>query len=107
GGATARQLRTFLERNEVDLAELINNLVTTGDIVVKRIPGIRQLLILYPYVVAGGYTVVSNSANADGLYDAHFGLVLTIDPHVCAEGYGSPIRAPQDRTDLPMDEAAR
>lgn len=106
GGATARQLRTFLERNEVDLAELINNLITTGEIVVERLPGVRQLLILYPYVVAGGYTVVSKSANADGLYDAHFGLVLTIDPHVCVEGYGTEIRPPQDRTDLPMNETA-
>ena len=107
GSATARQLRTFLERNEVDLAELINNLVTTGEIVVTRIPGIRQLLILYPYVVAGGYTVVSKSANSDGLYDAHFGLILTTDPHVCVEGYDTPIRAPQDLTDLPMNETAR
>ena len=30
GSATANQLRTFLEENDVDLGELINNLVTTG-----------------------------------------------------------------------------
>ena len=34
GSVTATQLRTFLEDNRVDLADLINNLVTTGDIVV-------------------------------------------------------------------------
>ena len=35
--------------------------------------------MLYPYVVEGGFTVVSKSPET-GLYDAHFGLVLTNDP---------------------------
>ena len=61
GSVTATQLRTFLEDNRVDLADLINNLVTTGDIVVKHLPGIRQILVVYPYVVEGGFTVVSKS----------------------------------------------
>ena len=59
GSVTATQLRTFLEDNRVDLADLINNLVTTGDIVVQHLPGIRQILVVYPYVVEGGFTVVS------------------------------------------------
>ncbi len=82
GSVTATQLRTFLQDNRVDLADLINNLVTTGDIVVKHLPGIRQILVVYPYVVEGGFTVVSKSPET-GLYDAHFGLVLTNDPTVC------------------------
>ena len=61
GSATATQLRTFLEQNRVDLAELINNLVTTGDVIVKHLPGIEQILVIYPYVVEGGFTVVSKS----------------------------------------------
>ena len=107
GSATSRQLRTFLARNDVDLGELINNLVTTGEITVKRLPGVEQLLILYPYVLAGGYTVVSKSANTDGLYDAHFGLILTTEPSVCLEGYDTRVREPQDVRDLPMNEDAR
>ena len=59
GSATATQLRTFLEENEVDLGELINNLVTTGEVVVKHIDGVEQILVVYPYVVEGGFTVVS------------------------------------------------
>ena len=39
-------------------AELINNLVTTGEVVVKHLDGIEQILVLYPYVVEGGFTVV-------------------------------------------------
>ena len=48
GSATATQLRTFLEDNQVDLGELINNLVTTGDVIVKHLPGIAQILVIYP-----------------------------------------------------------
>ena len=61
GSVTANQLRTFLEDNRVDLGELINNLVTTGDVVVKHLDGVAQMLVIYPYVVEGGFTVVSKS----------------------------------------------
>ena len=107
GSVTATQLRTFLEDNRVDLADLINNLVTTGDIVVKHLPGIRQILVVYPYVVEGGFTVVSKSPET-GLYDAHFGLVLTNDPTVCHSGYQSTdTRLPQDGSNRPMNVNAR
>ena len=106
GSATATQLRTFLQDNRVDLAELINNLVTTGDVVVKHLDGVRQILVIYPYVVEGGFTVVSKSPDT-GLYDAHFGLVLTQDPKVCEHGYeGTDVRSPQDRGDRPMNTKA-
>jgi phospholipid/cholesterol/gamma-HCH transport system substrate-binding protein len=107
GSVTATQLRTFLEDNRVDLADLINNLVTTGDIVVRHLPGIRQILVVYPYVVQGGFTVVSKSPDT-GLYDAHFGMVLTNDPTVCHQGYQSTdTRPPQDGSNRPMNVRAR
>jgi phospholipid/cholesterol/gamma-HCH transport system substrate-binding protein len=103
GSATANQLRRFLEDNKVNLGELINNLVTTGEITVKHLDGVEQVLVLYPYVVEGGYTVVGKDPKT-GLYDAHFGLVLQQQPHVCTEGYDpDQARGPQDRSDKPMD----
>jgi phospholipid/cholesterol/gamma-HCH transport system substrate-binding protein len=72
GSVTATELRKFLQDNKVHLASLINNLVTTGDIVVKHLPGIRQILVVYPYVIEGGFTVVSKSPET-GLYDAPTG----------------------------------
>jgi phospholipid/cholesterol/gamma-HCH transport system substrate-binding protein len=106
GAVTATQLRQFLEDNRVDLASLINNLVTTGDVVVRHLPGLRQVLVVYPYVVEGGFTVVSRSP-ATGLYDAHFGLVLTNDPGVCHQGYQSTdTRVPQDGSNRPMNTQA-
>ena len=105
GSATATQLRTFLEQNRVDLGELINNLVTTGDVIVKHLPGIRQILVIYPYVVEGGFTVVSKSPDT-GLYDAHFGMILTNNP-VCHQGYQSTdTRPPQDGSNRPMNTRA-
>jgi phospholipid/cholesterol/gamma-HCH transport system substrate-binding protein len=105
GSATAIELRTFLEQNQVDLGSLINNLVTTGEIIVKHLPGIRQILVLYPYMVAGGFTVAAK--NADG-YDARFGLVLTQLPLTCAKGYDvKERRTPLQTDDKPMDMDAQ
>jgi phospholipid/cholesterol/gamma-HCH transport system substrate-binding protein len=107
GSATAIELRTFLEDNQVELGELINNLVTTGEVVVKHLDGIQQVLVLYPYVVEGGFTVVSKSPDT-GLFDAHFGLILQEDPKVCTKGYeGTNERPPQDGSNAPMNEDAR
>ena len=105
GSATATQLRTFLEQNEVDLGALLNNAVTAGEIVVDHLPGIEQILVVYPYVVEGGFTVVSKSLDT-GLYDAHFGLVLTTTP-VCHQGYeGTDTRPPADGSNRPMNTEA-
>ena len=105
GSATATQLRTFLEQNRVDLAELLNNLVTTGEVIVKHLDGIEQILVIYPYVVEGGFTVVDKSPDT-GLYDAHFGLILTTNP-VCHQGYESTdTRPPQDGSNRPLNTKA-
>lgn len=107
GSATANQLRTFLEENKVDLGQLINNLVTTGQITLDHIDGTEMILVVYPYVVQGGYTVVDKDPKT-GLYDAHFGMIMTQDPPVCHKGYeGTDKREPQNTADRPMNVNAR
>jgi len=102
GSATANQLRTFLEDNKVDLAALVNNLIVGGQVVVKHIDGVEQILVVYPYVVRGGFTVVSKDP-VTGLYDAHFGMITASEPPVCHRGYESTDRRPpQDTGDRPM-----
>ena len=104
GSATADELRSFLQENSVDLAGLLNNLVTTGEVVAERLPGIRQILVLYPYVVAGGYTVVARSP--DG-FQTRSGLILGPQPDLCTHGYDPrQQRPPTDGTNKPMDEDA-
>ena len=103
GSATANELRTFLQQNRVNLGQLINNLVTTNEVVVKYLPGIRQILVIYPYIVAGGFTVAKK--NRDGRYDAQFGLILQQEPPVCEAGYVKE-RDPHDQSDRPMVTSA-
>lgn len=105
GAAGAKELQAFLEANRVDLTELLSESVTTGDIIYRHLPGLRQILVLYPYVVEGGFTVVAKSSS--GHYDAHFGLVLT-PARLCKQGYeGTVKRVPQDTSDRPMNTDAR
>src|SRR4051812_49384259 len=99
GSATANELRTFLEQNRVNLGSLINNLVTTNEVVVKHLKGIRQLLVIYPYVVAGGYTVAKKGLEKK--YNAQFGLILQQDAPTCKAGYVKP-RSAADTSDQPM-----
>ena len=98
GSATANQLRTFLQQNRVNLGQLINNLVTTNQVTVKHLAGIRQLLIAYPYVVAGGFTVAQKTG---GSYNARFGLILQQDGAICKAGYVA-ARNPKDTSEKPM-----
>ncbi|MGH3472865.1 MAG: MCE family protein [Nocardioidaceae bacterium] len=105
GGAAARSVRQLIIDNQAQLAALINNLITTGEIMTAHIPGIRQILVLYPYVVQGGYTVVAKDP-LTGQYDAHFGLVLTQDPPVCTQGYNTTQRSPYDLSERPMNKRA-
>ena len=105
GSATANELRTFLEQNKVNLGQLLNNLVTTNQIVVRHLKGIRQLMIIYPYVVAGGFTVAGK--DRQGHYDARFGLILQQDGKTCKHGYeGTDRRPPQNTGDRPMRTGA-
>jgi phospholipid/cholesterol/gamma-HCH transport system substrate-binding protein len=107
GSIAATELRTFIEDNEVQLGELINNLITTGEVAVAHLDGIEQVLVIYPYVVEGGFTVVSKSPGS-GLYDAHFGLIEQSAPPVCHRGYESTDRRPpQNGENRPMNEQAR
>ena len=86
GSATANELRTFLEQNRVNLGQLINNLVTTNEVVGQAPQG---------HPPAPGRSTPTSSPAASRWpkkgtrrnYDARFGLILTQDSAVCKEGY--------------------
>ena len=104
GSATANELRRFLDDNKVDLAELINELVTTGEVVVRHLAGVEQMLVLYPYVVEGGFTVVARSPGHRPLRRP-----LRDDPHDQPRGLPRAAtsrtdrRPPQDGENRPMN----
>ena len=106
GSTSTIELRDFIETNRVELGSLFNNLVTTGNVVVRHLDGVKQVLSIYPYVVEGGFTVVAKSPDT-GLYDAHFGMIIT-DTKPCLQGYeGTDKRVPSDGENRPMNEGAR
>lgn len=107
GSATAIELRTFLDENQVNLGQLINNVLITGRIGLANIKGLHQILVLYPYMAAGGYTVLSR--NSDGTTNARFGLILQQAPPVCTDGYhfATDFRQPYDyKQNAPLDTTA-
>lgn len=107
GSPAANELRGFIEDNEAEIASLLNNLVTTGEIVVKHLDGIEQVLVLYPYVVEGGFSVVSKDPQS-GKYNAHFGMIET-EHHICHRGYDgvADTRGPQNTGNRPMKTTVR
>jgi phospholipid/cholesterol/gamma-HCH transport system substrate-binding protein len=70
GPPAATQLIGLLRDLDPSIGALLGNLITVNGIAARRLPGIEQILVVYPIVVAGGFTV----APGDGT--AHFGLVV-------------------------------
>ena len=88
GTQSANELTDLIRKNESDLPILLSNLVTIAQIQKVRLPAIEQILVTYPNVVAGGFTV----APGDGT--THFGLVLNQDAPVCTAGYETTDKRP-------------
>lgn len=78
GPAAGTELRTLLRGLDPSIGTLLGNLVTVNGIAARRLPGIEQLLVVYPVVVAGGFTVTPGDGTA------HLGLVVNAgDPPSC------------------------
>ena len=96
GVVASTELEGLIKENKGNLAALLANLITVGQVTTARVDGIQQLLVTYPDVVAGGYTVVPGDGTA------HFGLALAQEPPVCKAGYGGTRRTnPKTTTNLP------
>jgi phospholipid/cholesterol/gamma-HCH transport system substrate-binding protein len=81
-GAAVQQL---VQSAGPGLGSLVRNLDILNGVTIPRIPGIEQLLVTYPDVVSGGFSVVRND---NGVMRAHFGLSLNqSQPRACTTGY--------------------
>ena len=82
-----------MQDNRTGLSTLLTNLVTVGQVTATNNAGLRQILVTYPDVVAGSFTVLPGDGTA------HFGLVLNVnDPPTCLAGYGGTTRTDPDQT---------
>ncbi len=103
GQRTAKQLRTFLEDNRVELGRLVDNLVTTGEVVVRRLPNLRQFLVLLP--VRRVRQPYGRLARPEGRAEGRppSARPHSADPPVCTQGYpvrGQPARPNTQRGDI-------
>ncbi|MFR9730870.1 MCE family protein [Saccharopolyspora sp. MS10] len=98
----ARQISGLLRETGPQLGDLVRNLTSTTDLLAANNDGIEQLLVTYPMVSAGGYSVVPGDGTA------HFGLALNVfDPLPCTAGYEATVkRAGNDLTPTPLNTDA-
>ena len=93
GTQSALQVTDLVESNRSALPVLLSNLVTVAQVQMVRLPAIKQILVTYPNVVAGGFTVVPGDGTT------HFGMAMTANPQPCRVGYGQTAkRAPSAMT---------
>ena len=78
GPKASAELLALLRDVDPSIGPLLGNLITVNGIAVRRLPGIEQILVEYPLIVAGGFTVTPGDRTA------HLGLVLNAnDPSAC------------------------
>ena len=89
---TLDQADDLFERIEPTLPTLLANGSVVGQVLTSRYTQLRQMLVTYPLIVGGAFTV----APGDGT--VHFGVELNVNaPPVCTKGYeGTKVRYPQD-----------
>ncbi|MGI5127342.1 MCE family protein [Pseudonocardia sp. CA-107938] len=97
------ELSALLDESGSELGEVIANLLTVTRIAEPRQPGLRQVLVTYPALVAGVLTAVPGDGTG-----AHLGLVLNFfDPPACVRGYeGTPKRPGPDVAETPVNANA-
>jgi phospholipid/cholesterol/gamma-HCH transport system substrate-binding protein len=96
GTDSARTTTSLLEANRAQLPVLLDNLVFAAQVQAVRIPALRQIIVSYPNVVAGGFTVTPGDGTA------HFGFVTALSPTPCPTtdpGYRTTTKRPyEDQT---------
>ncbi len=98
GTDSAQTVTSLIEANRANLPVLLDNLVFAAQVQKVRIPALRQILVTYPNVVAGGFTVTPGDGTA------HFGFVNNNASPPCPSS--DPGYAPTKRRD-PGDTSPR
>jgi phospholipid/cholesterol/gamma-HCH transport system substrate-binding protein len=81
GPPAAKELVALLDGLEPAIGTLLGNLIAVNGVAARRLPGIEQILVVYPLAVAGGFTVTPGDGTA------HLGLVVNLNnPPACTYG---------------------
>ena len=95
---TANELHALLKDLEPTLPTLLSDLVSVDQVVSSYLPGLEQLLVIYPAIIAGGPT----GSTRDGW--GHINLQFDYSVPPCTKGFRPPStwRSPHDTTDAPV-----
>lgn len=95
---TAEELHALLKDLEPTLPILLSDLVAVDQVVSSYLPGLEQLLVTYPALIAGGPT----GSTRDGWGHTNLQFDYSVPP--CTKGYLPPTkwRSPHDLTDAPV-----
>lgn len=104
--AAGEAISGLLDQAGVGLSSLFTNLDILNKTTIPNLPGLEQVLVTYPLVVSGGFTVIRR--DSDGVVRAHFGLVLAgDDPSSCYSGYSeTDTRTPGELGAVDLNESA-
>lgn len=99
-GVTASQtLQQLLAANQKNLPTLLSNLVTLGTIQAQRLPGLQEVLVLYPFIISDAYTALDQT-DGSGSATAQFASASTSAPVACdASGTGSGYQSTMHRNE--------
>jgi virulence factor Mce-like protein len=79
-------LQTLVSDAGPGLGSLVRYVDVLNQVTIPRLAGVEQLLVTYPEVVSGSFSVVRR--DPDGQVRAHFGFVVNADdPRACTSGY--------------------
>lgn len=102
----SQQLEQLLKNAGPGLGSLVRNVDILNGVTIPRLDGVEQMLVTYPDVVSGNFTVVRR--DPDGQMRSHFGFVLNAgDPNACTTGYlpSSSLPTPQAVENADVNQA--
>ncbi|UYM03729.1 MCE family protein [Solicola gregarius] len=93
---SADEISALLDENKKSIGELIGNFQSLNRLVVTRLPGLRGVLVLAPYAVENGFSVLSKDRN--GKYEIRLAMAVSSKPPYCKSGYlsGADVPDPSD-----------
>ncbi|HLR84370.1 MAG TPA: MlaD family protein [Nocardioidaceae bacterium] len=83
---TVRQIGALLAENKKPFGRLLANLTNVNRVATAHLPGLQGVLVLAPYAVENGYSVLSKNPRT-GKYEIRLGLATSVDPGYCKSGY--------------------
>ncbi|MEV7397471.1 MlaD family protein [Aeromicrobium sp. NPDC092404] len=82
GSNSAATLNAVVEENSADLGNAIRDLVTANKPLSENVLGLQAILILYPYLIEGSFSVLDKVPGTDN-YNATFGVVALDTTATC------------------------